>query len=97
MNHPANNLGSDRYVMRGDYVRLNNLSFQYSLPGRICRKMKVESLRAGLNLRKVLTFTDYTGQDPEISRVGSDPFWLGTDNAKTPVPQVYTVSLAVGF
>lgn len=97
MNHPANNLGSDRYVMRGDYVRLNNLSFQYSLPGRICRKLGVESLRAGLNMRKILTFTNYTGQDPEISRAGSDPFWLGTDNAKTPVPQVYTLSLAVGF
>lgn len=97
MNHPANNLGSDRYVMRGDYVRLNNLSLQYSLPPKICRKLRVKNLRAGVNMRKILTFTQYTGQDPEISRAGSDPFWLGTDNAKTPVPQVYTLSLSVGF
>ena len=97
MNHPANNLGSDRYVMPGDYLRLNNLSLQYSLPARAIVRLNLKSVRIGLNLRKILTFTNYTGQDPEISRAGSDPFWLGTDNAKTPVPKMYTMSVAVGF
>ena len=31
MNHPANNLGSDRYVEKGDYVRLNSIKISYQL------------------------------------------------------------------
>ena len=31
MDHPANNLGSDRYVEDGDFLRLNNLTFSYAL------------------------------------------------------------------
>lgn len=97
MNHPANNLGSDRYVVGGDYVRLSTLSLQYSLPAKYSTALRVQTFNVGLNMRRVLTFTKYDGQDPEISRVGSDPFWLGTDDAKTPVPKVYTLSLSVGF
>ena len=29
MNHPANNLGSDRYVEKGDYLRLLNVIVGY--------------------------------------------------------------------
>ena len=97
MNHPANNLGSDRYVVAGDFVRLSNLSIQYTIPNRLSGRMKIDNLSINLNMRRILTFTNYDGQDPEISRVGSDPFWLGTDDAKTPVPRVYTMSVSIGF
>ncbi len=40
MGHKANNLGSDRYVEDGDFIRLNNLSFRYSLNPQIIKKIR---------------------------------------------------------
>ena len=97
LNHPANNLGSDRYVENGDFARLNNISLQYKFDKKKLTKWNLNSLKVSLNMRKILTFTNYTGQDPEISRGGQNPFWMGTDNARTPVPRIYTVGLSVGF
>jgi len=97
MGHQANNLGSDRYVEDGDFIRLNNLSFKYSLNPQIIKKIKLNSLDIAFTARKLLTLTAYTGQDPEIPQDSSDPFWFGTDRARTPTPKFYTLSIAIGF
>jgi TonB-linked SusC/RagA family outer membrane protein len=97
MNHPANNLGSDRYVEDGDFLRMNNLSIQYTLSKKLCKQLRIRSLDIGLTMRKVLTFTQYSGQDPEVPQVGTDPFWFGTDKARTPPPRAYTLSFALAF
>ncbi|MCK4922029.1 MAG: SusC/RagA family TonB-linked outer membrane protein [Bacteroidales bacterium] len=95
--HPANNLGSDRYVENGDFLRLLNLSFSYKVPKSLCAKMKVSSLNFGLSMRRILTFTGYSGQDPEIPQKIEDPFWFGTDRARTPPPQSYSINVTLGF
>ena len=97
MDHPANNLGSDRYVENGDFIRLNNVTLSYALPSRICSRIHLNSLDFAFTLRRILTLTRYTGQDPEIRQVGDDPFWFGTDNARTPVPQSFVFSMSLGF
>ncbi|MDD2380682.1 MAG: SusC/RagA family TonB-linked outer membrane protein [Mariniphaga sp.] len=97
MNHPANNLGSDRYVEKGDYVRLNNLKIAYRLSQSMCKKIGVRKADIALSGRKLYTFTNYSGQDPEIGQDASNPFWIGVDNARTPPPKVYTISLSIGF
>ena len=96
--HPANNLGSDRYVEPGDFLRLNNVTFGYALRGKeINRRLNIELIEISINLRKVLTFTSYTGQDPEISQRMEDPFWFGTDNGLTPTPRIYSLIFNVRF
>lgn len=97
MNHPCNNLGSDRYVEPGDFLRLNNISIKYRLNTQIAKSLNLRSLDVAVNIRKLYTFTNYTGQDPEIGRVGNDPFWLGGDYARTPVPKEYSLSISMGF
>ena len=97
MNHPANNLGSDRYVEKGDYVRLNNIKLGYQLGQDLCNRIGVRKASFTLSARKLLTFTRYTGQDPEVGQDASNPFWIGVDNAKTPPPKIVTFSIAVGF
>ena len=47
--------------------------------------------------RKLLTFTYYSGQDPEVSQSASNPFWIGIDRARTPPPRIFTFSVTVGF
>jgi len=97
MDHPANNLGSDRYVENGDFLRLNNLTFAYALPRKLCTRLRLNTLDFAFTMRKIWTRTNYTGQDPEVPQVGDDPFWFGTDNARTPIPKSYVFSISVGF
>ncbi len=95
--HPANNLGSDRYVEPGDYLRLINMKFSYRLPMKVCQKLNVRSMNFAASARKLLTFTNYSGQDPEVGQDASDPFWIGVDYANTPPPKVVTFSVSIGF
>ena len=97
MDHPANNLGSDRYVEPGDYLRLINVKFGYRLRKDLCDRLRVRSLNLAFSARKILTFTRYSGQDPEVGQDASDPFWIGVDEANTPPPKIFTMSIAVGF
>lgn len=97
LNHPANNLGSDRYVEPGDYLRLINMKLGYRVPSRICNRIGVRSMNLAASARKLLTFTRYTGQDPEVGQDASDPFWIGVDYANTPPPRIVTMSVSIGF
>lgn len=97
LNHPANNLGSDRYVEKGDYLRLNNLKLSYRLSQSLCNKFGVRKANVALSARKLYTWTGYSGQDPEIGQDASNPFWIGVDRARTPPPRVYTISVGIGF
>jgi TonB-linked SusC/RagA family outer membrane protein len=97
MNHPANNLGSDRYVERGDYMRMNNVKLGYQFSREFCDKLGIRKANLTLSARRLFTISGYSGQDPEVGQDASDPFWIGVDNATTPPPRIVTMSLAVGF
>lgn len=57
---------SDRYVEDGSYLRLKSLLIGYTLPSAWCQKMYMESLRLYVGAKNLLTFTNYTGYDPEV-------------------------------
>jgi hypothetical protein len=97
MGHPANNLGSDRYVEKGDYLRLINVKLGYRLKQELCDRMNIRTMAFTISARKLLTFTEYSGQDPEVGQDASNPFWIGVDYAKTPPPRIATFSVIVGF
>ncbi len=97
LNHPANNLGSDRYVEKGDYLRLLNVMIGYRLPQSVCDKLKLRSMTLALSARKLMTFTNYSGQDPEVSQDASNPFWIGVDYARTPPSRIVTITASIGF
>ncbi len=97
IDNPANNLGSDRYVEKGDFMRLNNVTFGYQFSQELCRKLGLQSASVNASARKLFTLTNYSGQDPEVGQNAADPFNVGRDYANTPPPKVLTISLAVGF
>jgi len=97
MNHPANNLGSTRYVEKGDFLRLNSIKIAYMLRKDICQKLGLRSVNFAFDARKILTITRYSGQDPEVGQDASDPFWIGVDEARTPPPIIYTFTVGIGF
>ncbi|BDD05305.1 SusC/RagA family TonB-linked outer membrane protein [Aureibacter tunicatorum] len=89
---PNNNFGtnSDWYLEDGSYLRLKNLTFGYTLPERIVGKVGLSKLRVYFTGNNLLTFTKYSGIDPEI---GGN----GMDQGKYPVSRVYTFGLNLSF
>jgi hypothetical protein len=84
-------------VENGDFLRLVNLTIRYGLPRSITQKLRIRDLDFALTMRRVYTFTRYTGQDPEIPQDIDDPFWFGTDEARTPPPREFTFMIGLGF
>lgn len=96
--HPANNLGSDRYVEDASFMRLNNVSLNYTFPSKLVKSLSLRSLRVGLQARKLLTITNYSGQDPEVRmRQGDNALWFGKDTGTVPPPIITAFNIAVGF
>lgn len=62
---------SSRYVENGSYVRLKNVSIGYNLPKHLVAKMGLENLRFSVSGQNLLTFTKYSGLDPEVNYYGA--------------------------
>jgi hypothetical protein len=62
----GNNRFSDRWVEDAGFMRLKNIQIGYSLPGNLLQKTGVvERMRIFVSGTNLLTFTDWTGVDPE--------------------------------
>ncbi|HAO48835.1 MAG TPA: SusC/RagA family TonB-linked outer membrane protein [Runella sp.] len=58
---------SSRFIQDGSFVRLRNVTLSYSLPKSLLNKAKINSVRLFLTGQNLLTFTKYTGWDPEVN------------------------------
>ncbi|WP_394749958.1 SusC/RagA family TonB-linked outer membrane protein [Spongiimicrobium salis] len=72
---------SSRFVENGSYIRLKNLAIGYTLPSTVTKKLGVQSLRLAISGQNLLTFTNYSGLDPEANFFGSN----GTNNQSSNV------------
>ena len=90
-------LGSDRFVEDASYLRLKTLSLGYSFDQDMLKKANLKSLRLYLTAYNLFTWTNYLGQDPEISIPGGNPFAVSADNSKTPPAKTITLGLSISF
>lgn len=95
---------SDLRTVKGDFVRLQNLSLSYDLFTPRLRAMGVQNLRFMLQGNNLYTWKNskLKGQDPES--VGSNMRYNRTDNANVtfgntflPVPRSYSLTIAAQF
>ena len=63
---------SNRYVEDGSYLRIKNVTLGYTLPKELSAKAKFSSARVYVSCQNLVTFTNYTGFDPEVSSNGID-------------------------
>jgi len=90
-------LGSDRYVEDGSFLRFRTATVRYTMPKKMVQKLKVKNLSAYVTVENLFTWTNYTGQDPEASVRGSDPFRVAIDNSYTPPVKTYTIGVTASF
>jgi TonB-linked SusC/RagA family outer membrane protein len=66
----TNSLISSRFIEDGSFVRLKSLSLGYELPKSIISKLNMSRLYLYISSENLLTFTIYSGFDPEVSVYG---------------------------
>lgn len=93
---PANRI-STRQIEDGSYLRLKNIQLAYNLPAALTRSLKIQSLRVYASAQNFLTFTNYSGYDPEVNRFGQDSRSQGFDYASYPAAKTVLFGLNVGF
>jgi iron complex outermembrane receptor protein len=83
---------SDRYLEKGDYIRLQTLSLSYDLKN-VCEY--VHNLRVYASCNNVFVITDYEGLDPEVNLGGLTP---GIDNKNFyPKTRTFMVGASITF
>ncbi|HTN35468.1 MAG TPA: SusC/RagA family TonB-linked outer membrane protein, partial [Arachidicoccus sp.] len=90
-------LGSSRYVENGSFLRFRTATIRYTFQEPLLKKLRAKSFSAYLTAENILTFTKYTGQDPEVSVRGSSPFRVAIDNSMTPPVKMFTLGITASF
>ncbi len=57
---------STLYLYKGDYLKLKNLTFGYTLPENITNKLFTQNIRVYVSGENLLNFNSFPGQDPEL-------------------------------
>jgi TonB-linked SusC/RagA family outer membrane protein len=95
-----NDRQSTRYMEDGSYLRLKEITLGYHFSQKALDKMKfISSLRLYLKGQNLLTFTNYSGLDPEVNYAGGTrgEFALGTDFFTFPIPRVLLFGINIDF
>lgn len=82
---------SDFYVEDGSYLRFKICQIGYTLPSSVLKKIGLSSVRFYVQGENLLTFTKYTGYDPEVGTR------FGTDAGTYPQARTFTFGASVKF
>ena len=58
---------STRFIEDGSYVKVRNVTLSYELPSSVVTYLKVAGLTISVGADNLYTFTNFWGQDPEVS------------------------------
>lgn len=92
---PNNARDSDRFVEDGSYMRLKNLVLGYTVPEGMANRLGFTDLRVYVQGQNLVTWTDYSGFDPEVNYSGNTDVTRGTDFYT--LPQARTLSFGVNL
>jgi TonB-linked SusC/RagA family outer membrane protein len=86
------------YIEDASFVKLREVSITYNLPAHLVSELgPLKTLQVGLSGRNLLTFTNYSGLDPEVSNFGSQPIGRNYDVAPYPPSRSFWLSITAGL
>ncbi|WP_430908341.1 SusC/RagA family TonB-linked outer membrane protein [Maribacter sp. 2-571] len=88
---------SSRWLEDGSFVRLKTLNIGYTFSDKVTDLMGLYKLRLYVQAQNLLTFTDYTGLDPEVSQNSRDPRQAGSDFGTLPQSRSLTLGINIGL
>jgi TonB-linked SusC/RagA family outer membrane protein len=87
---------SSRTIEDGSYLRLKTVAVGYNLPGTLLKPAKIKGLRVYAAAQNLITWTNYSGLDPEVS-VRQSALTPGFDWSAYPKARTITFGLDVTF
>jgi TonB-linked SusC/RagA family outer membrane protein len=87
-------LASDRFIEDGSFLRWKSLTVKYNFTKDWLTRYGLSELYLYATINNLHVWTNYTGQDPEVSIGGTSP---GVDKSKSPVAKSYTAGINITF
>ncbi len=90
---------SDRFIEDGSYMRVKNVTIGYTLPRDLLKTLgNISNVRVYATAQNLLTFTKYTGFDPELgTQQGGNQSTMGIDIGNYPQPKTFIFGVQFGF
>lgn len=85
----------DRWLEDGSFFRLSDITLGYSFPKKWMDKISFEEIKVSVTLQNLVTFTKYSGLDPEFADSGI--FTIGNDACSFPNPRSVQFGLTFTF
>ncbi|MBB4638809.1 SusC/RagA family TonB-linked outer membrane protein [Longimicrobium terrae] len=91
--------GVTQYIEDAGYVKLREVSVSYALPSALLQRVgrSVSGARLTLSGRDLITWTDYTGLNPEVSNFGNRAVGRAIDVTPFPTSRSIWLGLDVTF
>jgi TonB-dependent starch-binding outer membrane protein SusC len=94
----VNRRPSSRFVEDGSYVRVKNVVLGYNVPDRLGRRLfGARSVRVYVQGQNLVTWTDYSGFDPEVNYAGDSNVTRGYDFYTLPQARTITFGINLGL
>lgn len=89
---------SDRYIEDGSYLRLRNVQLGYTFPISLTKKAYMQKVRIYVTGQNLLTFTSYSGADPEVGQISETEYLTrGVDMGTYPQAMTITGGISITF
>lgn len=85
----------DYWVEDASYLRMRSITLSYDLP--VLKSRLIEKAQLYVSGQNLITFTNYTGFDPEVNLGEQDNLLLGYDYGSYPSAKMYVVGLRFDF
>ena len=95
--HPNTNYVSNRYMENADYFKIKTITLGYDFT-KIWKASPFQQLRLYVQAQNLVTFTGYTGLDPEVGNAaGADGWASGIDLGLYPPSRTFLVGASIKF
>ena len=90
---------TQQYIEDASYVKLREVALSWTLPRSVLSRMpgRVAEGRITLSGRNLITWTDYTGLDPEVSNFGNQQIARNVDVAPVPPSRSFWLTINLGL
>ena len=95
--HPNTNYVSTRYMEDADYFKIKTVTLGYDFK-HLWKACPLQQLRFYVQAQNLITFTGYTGLDPEVGNAaGADSWASGIDLGLYPPSRTFLVGASIKF
>lgn len=87
----------EEYIEDGSFVKLREIALTYTLPNTFAQRLRSRGASITFSGRNLVTWTDYTGWDPETNTGGQRTVVRGFGFAAVPIPRSIAMSVNLNY